>query len=276
MLATKHPETKVVIITPEVAEKMLEGNVHNRPVHQSIVEQYADQMKRKLWQLNGESVVIDKTGTLLDGQHRLWACIESKTSFETVVVFGIEPESFSTIDTGSKRSAADVLHIAGITRNIAVMAASANICIGYRRGSLRSKGNRNNAITRSDILKFVQLNKGLEMWVEKALSGRGWEKSYASPVAAVVYLGATKYREKAEEFMLGWTTGENLGSKSPILALRHRLGTEKRLPRIQRIGLVIHAWNSFVDNKQLVILKMPKGDDIVIRGTEHRKGSKAE
>jgi hypothetical protein len=231
---------------------------------------YASQMKRKIWHLNGEAIVFDSQGKLLDGQHRLWACVESETEFETIVVSGVDPDTFSTIDTGSKRSAADVLHISGITKNINTVAACATVCLEYKRGTLRSNRGtlKGSTVTRQDVLMFVEKNPQIQVWVEKARATNTWVTSYASQIAAVMLLGSAKYREKAEEFIHGWITGENLGSKSPILALRNRLATEKRLRKATRVALVIYAWNSFVDNKQLVILKTPKGDQLIIRGTE--------
>lgn len=270
MLQKSRVDPKVIIITPDDAERILEGNTHNRPVKDSIVRTYADQMKRKLWQLNGEAIVIDNTGRLMDGQHRLWACIESKTPFETVIVQGVAPETFATIDTGAKRSSADVLHIAGITKNVTTVAAAAVICIEYRRGILRRRGNGKGGspVTRPDVLDYVEKNPILQTWVERARGSSTWVTSYASQIAAVLSLGARRYPEQAEEFMHGWITGENLGSKSPILALRNRLGTEKRMAKSVRVALVIYAWNSHVDKKQLVILRTPKGEDLIIRGTE--------
>ena len=271
LLHRSKTDTQVVTITPEAAEKMLEGNVHNRPLKQSIVENYADQMKRRQWRLNGEAIIIDNTGRLLDGQHRLYACWESKTEFETVLVTGVDPDTFATIDTGTKRSAADVLHIGGISKYVTTTAAAAVTCIEYRRGILRARGapiKGRRSVTRTDVFEYVTKNKQLEVWVERARSSNGWTCAYASNIAAVLHLGAGKYREQAEEFMLGWLTGENLGSKSPILALRNRLATEKRMAKATRVALIIYAWNSYVDKKQLQFLRVPKGEELVIRGTE--------
>ena len=269
MLAKNKITTEVTTITPVIAETILSGNTHNRPIRNSVIDDYADQMKRKQWLLNGEAIVIDTSGKLLDGQHRLWACIESKSEFETVVVRGVDPETFATIDTGSKRSAGDVLHIAGLTKNHKTVAAAACICLDYRVGNLSGSGKSlRRKASRQDILKFCEKNPQLQRWVEDASVGTSWVKSYAANVAAVIYLGSLKYREQAEEFMLGWMTGENLGSKSPILALRNRLGTEKRMSRAWRIGLIIHAWNAFVDKRPLTMIRPAKGKELIIRGTE--------
>lgn len=274
MLAKTRVSTQVETVTPEQATRYLEGNTHNRPIKGGTVDDYASQMKRKLWLLNGEAIVFDFTGKLLDGQHRLWACIESQTSFETVIVRGVDPDTFSTIDTGSKRSAGDVLHIAGIAKNEKTVAAAACVCLDYRAGIIKTGGKGKlvgglkRTTTRTDVLKFVEKNPQLQTWVERALSQSTWVRPYAANISAVLYLGSLKYREQAEEFMVGWLSGENLGSKSPVLALRNRLGTEKRMLRATRVGLIIHAWNAFVDKRPLSMIRPSRGTELVIRGTE--------
>lgn len=269
MLAKSKVRTETVVINPELATKLLEANSFNRPIKNSKVEEYADQMKRKVWELNGETIIVATTGRLLDGQHRLWACIESGAEFETVLVTGVDESTFSTIDTGMKRSAGDVLSIGGITKNVTTVAAAAVTCIEYRRGILRSKGGHTKGKpTRQEVLAYVEKNRQLEMWVEKARASNNWTVTYASNIAAVLHLGAVRYREQAEEFLLGWLTGENLGSKSPILALRNRLGTEKRLAKSTRLGLIIYAWNAFVDKRALQFLRVSNSQDFIIRGTE--------
>ena len=273
MLTREKVTTQVVTITPEWAEKALEGNTHNRPISNGTVEDYASQMKRKLWLLNGEAIVFDYSGRLLDGQHRLWACVDSGASFDAVVVRGVDPETFSTIDTGKKRSAGDVLHIAGIKKNEKTVAAAACVCLDYCAGSLarggakQAKGLKRTA-TRTDVLRFVEKNPQLKTWVERSLSESTWVRPYAANISAVLYLGSLKYREQAEEFILGWLSGQNLGSKSPVLALRNRLGTEKRMLRATRVGLIIHAWNAFVDKRSLTMIRPARGTELVIRGTE--------
>lgn len=277
MLQKSRISSEEELITPIKAEEWLNRNTHNRPLHNSLVSKYADEMKRKQWVLNGEAIIFDYNGVLLDGQHRLWACIESQSNFQSVVTRGVAPEGFVTIDTGSKRSNSDVLAIAGISTDLVkTLGAAATICISYQRGVIKSHGSgtrKDGNVSRTDVLNYVNKNPKLQDWVSRARAPTAkWKSAYASIIASVLYLGHVKYHEQAEEFLHGWLTGENLGSKSPILALINRLGTEKRIPKVIRIGLVAHAWNSFVEKKFLQILKFSRTQDVVIKGTE--KGGK--
>lgn len=101
-------ETEYAFITPQMAEKLLERNTRNRKLTESLVHQYARAMTEGGWREAGDAVRIDKNGDLLDGQHRLWACIFSDVGFWANVVTGLEPESQEVMDSGRSRTAGDV------------------------------------------------------------------------------------------------------------------------------------------------------------------------
>jgi hypothetical protein len=99
-------------ITPEVAASMMATNVGNRPISRQHVGRLAASMIRGEWDLNGATIKVASTGRLLDGQHRLSACVQSGCAFESLVVYGLPEESFATIDQGSRgRKISDVLAI---------------------------------------------------------------------------------------------------------------------------------------------------------------------
>lgn len=99
-------------ITPEMAADLLARNTSNRPMGRAHVFKLAESMKRGEWNLNGSAIRISVGGRLLDGQHRLSACVESGTAFDTIVISGLEEECFSTIDQHVKpRKISDVLSI---------------------------------------------------------------------------------------------------------------------------------------------------------------------
>lgn len=107
-------KTETVTITPAMAEKWLAGtSIQNRPLKKSLVKFIADQIRKGQWQLNGETIILDDNGNVIDGQHRLRAIIEAEQSVRSIVVRGANPESFLTIDSGITRGGVDVLALAG-------------------------------------------------------------------------------------------------------------------------------------------------------------------
>jgi len=107
-----------VLITPEMAKRMLEKNGHNRKVSTANVSKITNAMKVNKWAYNGEPIIIGEDGTLLDGQHRLLGIIKADKEIHMEVVKDVKEiceytgvNVFATIDVGKNRSAADVISI---------------------------------------------------------------------------------------------------------------------------------------------------------------------
>lgn len=115
----------MTLITPELATKLLERNTHNRTPRSKKIEQFARDMKRGHWDPDASDLKFDREGRLLDGQNRLMACEQSGTAFATLVRTGLFPETQSKVDTGTARTAADALKMAGIQYGPALASAVA-------------------------------------------------------------------------------------------------------------------------------------------------------
>jgi len=75
------------------------------------------------WWMNGETIIFDAHGNLLNGQHRLSAVISSGVHIEVMVVRGVDKDSFRTLDGGRIRSSGEVLSMDGEKNGNAVAAA---------------------------------------------------------------------------------------------------------------------------------------------------------
>ncbi len=148
--------TAVETITPERAAKLLESNTTNRTLSKKTVDKYADDMRGGNWELNGQSIGISEDGILEDGQHRLAACVEAGVSFQTVVVYGVAPTAFETIDSGRKRSVSDVLKIKGYKHYNVLAAVAGRILNGKERGlEYAFKGGRA-SFSHNRVLKLIE------------------------------------------------------------------------------------------------------------------------
>lgn len=105
-------------VTPEWAKGILaSSNKRNRKPKVSIVSKYTKDMLNGEWGSNGDSIRFGKSGALLDGQHRLMACVKSGVSFDAIVVTDVDDISgdpFVHIDGGKGRTRGDVLEAAGV------------------------------------------------------------------------------------------------------------------------------------------------------------------
>jgi hypothetical protein len=117
-VSRRNPKVRCYLarITPALAELMLETNIRNRKIMERHVDVLSQTLTAKDMRLNGESLIFSSEGNLLDGQHRLHACKKSGVAFDAVVVFGISPKAFDTIDGGKARSAGDFLGLSEVAK----------------------------------------------------------------------------------------------------------------------------------------------------------------
>lgn len=241
-------------ITPAIAADWLNRNKNNRPISERLVFIYAQDMMAGRWTQNGESIIFDWNGNLLDGQHRLFAVVESGATITSIVVHGVDPATFTTIDVGKKRSASDVLAIAGITsgHNTSV-AAAVNIILQYMGGSMLSKYHASH----QQIIEYVRANPEIVELVNKARAPRGWTRGYGAMMTGILWLARDRYPRKSTEFFNRFLSGEGLESGSPILALRNRLANDSKLNRLERLALIVQAWNAYVEDRVMTRMQMP-------------------
>lgn len=112
-------KVKVLLVTPDMAERWLNTNTHNRPLRNHLVQKYAAAMRNGEWKLTPEPIAFSKPyrdangndvkETLINGQHRLWAIVESNVPVEMTVWWGCEPDEFLVIDQNAPRTFGDVL-----------------------------------------------------------------------------------------------------------------------------------------------------------------------
>ena len=127
-----------ILVTAEVAEKLLEFNSDNRPFSQSLAKNYANQILRGVWKFNGENfiVTVDADGNehWTNGQHTCRAVIlaqklynadpgaypeapadhQGVLSIQKVVTYGAPHEAADTTDQNKKRTNTDILFRSGV------------------------------------------------------------------------------------------------------------------------------------------------------------------
>lgn len=247
-------DSKIEIITPEMAEKLMADNNGNRKISKAAVNTLASAITRGEWKLNGTPVVISKEGRVLDGQHRLMAIINSKEPISTFVVRGVSEDVFDTLDIGRKRTIADTLYIIG-EKDVNVLAATIKIIKPYFEKGFRILGG-GSRITPIQAEKFLLEHPDVRKSVAYANCNKDEFDSLLvrSAIAAFHYIFTKKNEQKGNEFMESFRTGANLDVGSPILALRRNLSLraegKDRKPRL-KILLMVKAWNSFIKGEKI-------------------------
>lgn len=244
-------------ITPAMAAKYLELNClpnrNLRPVH---VETLARDMREGRWQCNGEAIIFDKHGNILDGQHRLHAIVQSKTTIESYVVHGLDPSVFPTIDRGNGRIMADVLGMRGEAHRT-ILAASLMWMDAYERGGLQTYHSGKRRPTVGELDEILRKHPDLRLSCRHGdisriplLPGLG---------TALHYLFTQKNAALATWFMATLASGENLSKADGLYHLRERLmrnrQDKRKLPVVDIAALTIKAWNAHRASARVGILR---------------------
>lgn len=266
------PTRKKIRLTPRIATILLEANGSNRPVVQARVNSYARQMAADQWRYNpaDTAIAVDWNGDLLNGQHRLWAVIDSGAAIYVDLVTGVDPSLFAVMDTGKARSGADVLSISGQSNAVQL---TAMLAWQWRYDTAHDKENngiRMNYAANPTNAQLVEILKAHPKMGQYALSFSGMRpKSLLSPSVAgwVRYHLLSIDAVSGAEFWEMLALGANLPEDHPVAVLRNALMAKMSTPRSKQhyahtIGLVFKAWNLWVLGRKVQRIYLSKGEPI--------------
>lgn len=244
------PSTSIVLVTPETAARWLALNKINRTVREKVVDIYARDMAEGRWELTGSPIQFDKSGNLIDGQHRLYACIKAQLPVMFVVVRGLASSAQLVIDSGAKRTSADSLGFLGYS-NGHLLAASVRLAILVEDGRIWGD-TQLQGVSTGEITAWLDEHPDFERIVSIVASFR---QSIEAPpsVLVVAYWLLDKVDPKdAARFFHGLATLEGLTAGSPITAVVSRLREIRKQRtsmsggvRRDLIGMLIRAWNAW-------------------------------
>jgi hypothetical protein len=261
-------------ITPKEAKEILEGQIKNRKLSPQTILRYAKQMKAGRWRINGETITFGG-GMLIDGQHRLHACIKADVPLSVICVILDNNEAFNTIDSGKRRNVSDVFSINGLKRTTNMAASLAVLVKIDTTGEITAAGGGRSARIENHECEELLLNyPNLDTSVKQAQKWYKLLKIKTTAIASLNYLlrraeGRVEDDESttlADKFMNQVFYGENLTKGSPGLVLRnafikhvtHNAQPETRY--ILKAG--IFCWNNWLKGKEMERITV-RGDSII-------------
>lgn len=246
---------ETVVLTPEKATELLEHNGLNRPLGDLHVKRIAAQIIAGKWRFNGDTIKVADTGDVLDGQHRLWAIIEAKKPVETIVVYGIAREAFSTIDTLRKpRSGGDVIALNGHARHRNIIAGALSWLIRWQRKVLVEYKAPQNKIENSDIEEAFAENPKIIQAVETAQRLRGLANP--SIMAFFYYVLINRDAELADRMIATLENPAGVSVNDPFFRLRTYFTADhhnKKDPLVT-IAIAIKAANAASADEKVKVL----------------------
>ncbi|MEI8285660.1 MAG: hypothetical protein WCG15_00025 [Actinomycetes bacterium] len=201
MLAVTYPDVTVEIthVTPDLAKLMLGRNTKNRPLNQRHAERFRDAILAGEWWMNGETIIFAADGTLLNGQHRLWAIIAAGVGIDVLVVRGIDAEAFKTLDGVRARRAGEVLQMSGESSGNQVAACVQALLCFVDSGGKVSSGSTNGGrkATPSTCYRVLESHPGIRRSVFEMRRNVAFRSQHASMLH---YLFSKVSTKAAEDF----------------------------------------------------------------------------
>jgi hypothetical protein len=200
------------------------------------------------WSLNGSTIVVDHLGRIIDGQHRLTACVQSGAGFGTVVVSGVSSErAFATLGIGKRRSGADTLAVLGATQ-AKTMAAAVALVVRYETSASEGEKNLPSATISisNQVLADHWENHAAEYtaWSDRIKRMRGALLGEAAGTAFCVLASRRQGIDLVADFIDRVIDGVGLAAGDPRLALRQGLinMANTRPKPEEQLALVIRAY----------------------------------
>lgn len=258
-----------VEITPHLAEALLTySKRRNRHRSDARVHRIITTITEGRWRCNGQTIVFDRNGGILDGHTRLMACVQAGVTIETWIVLGIDPEFFETYDVNAEsRTRAQVLDIMGY-ENYNNLSAAATVVHQYDLGT-RSIG----------ILKPESDDTIRQVEIASEYADMGLKDSCSfSASANKIFRGLTPKVMTAchflfgridpaarDVFFAGLAEGAGLESGSPVLATRNALirmrsemgpkGSSEEV--FEKLHMMFKAWNATRKGTSYKTIKLP-------------------
>lgn len=268
----KHPEVRseVVKVGPDLAVKWLEKNVKNRKPITRKINEYARDMAAGKWLLTGEAIKFDYNDVLLDGQNRLYAVIQSGTTVEFLVVFGLNPEAQDVMDVGSARLASQMLVMHGY-KNAVPLAGGISLAINWTNGMIASsRQSKLTSVTHSECRAFAETHPTI---VDSAQIGKSLSRDIPASASVLTFAHwaiadhgtyhpalVNGNGTAGMEFFLTTAEMQTDGRGDPRFTLMRRLqGAKNKNEDMNGIGqsfLIFRAWNAWSTKQELARLEL--------------------
>lgn len=241
-------ETKIVTLTPAMAEAFLAVNENNRNISPTSVNKFAADIIEGRWVFNGEPIIVAENGELNDGQHRCAAVVLAGKPITTLVVSGVPRAARFSTDMGQARTQGHLLSMAGVANANTISRAAGLMLQMDKVGHLTRGAAGYGSITKQAIVDYAHQHlEELEQAYDVVGSNNVKMIGAAGVLMAAFILIARKSTPAlAAEFFQSLIDGTNLGKRNPIYVARERLTKERfngHVPPRVVIEIILRAWN---------------------------------
>jgi hypothetical protein len=177
-----HETLQVEKISPKKAQQYLNDNTTNRSLRSGVVDQYTKDMVDGKWTHCVAPIVFYDNGDVADGQHRLWAIIESNTTQQFFVMRGLPRDAGLNIDVGLPRTLLDNARISGVDTELSYEA------IGTARACALGRRSRDRMSPAAQLAMLEPIREPVLWSVEHQPNGKFLRNSLVRAALARAYM----------------------------------------------------------------------------------------
>lgn len=257
LVAHAEPDYRLITVTPELAAKLLELNVHNRPLRNADVQEWMAKIASGEYKPTHQGGAMDSKGNLQDGQHRLTAIANGNIAVQMWFSVGQPPENFDILDTGRNRNYGDVLALSGEADVFALGSTVRLVHLFLGRDYAQwSKGKITNHVVMEEFRKDPDGYRAALAMGRQITAGIPVTRTAAG--AAFYVISRVNPKGRVEEFFDGLISGAIGDRRDPRLVLKRnveRAAREReRANAALHLALVIKTWNAWVEGEEIRVL----------------------
>lgn len=259
-------------ITPQEAGAILATkNTKNRRVNKNHVKSLALDMINGTWRYNADPIRFDANGTLIDGQHRLYAIAISQVAELCKLVYGLNPECIKSIDVDMKpRNLSDLFTMDNI-KDANNVAAIVNRYFALSNGfvALSAPKNQSAAVSTSHINTKSTTEQRYEFYYSQqevfdeitAFARTLYKRLRIMQVSDIGGMFAYLFIDKHHSYDEVSSFFEQLYASSDmtcINSLRNKLINDlssiKKMSSSHRQSIIAKTWNYYIKGKDVKVL----------------------
>lgn len=256
-------------VGPKQAKEWLNTvNVRNRNLLPRQVSRYAKAMTEGRWKaLVGEPISFAEDGTLLNGQQRLTAVVESGTTQVFLLLEGLPLDDQDVMDSGATRKPGQQLTIRG-WKNGTQVASIVRVLLQWHTNTILTS---TYTPTIDEIVAFAERHRErVDAATLVSMRVRRTVPLLPSVVGAV-YFTAVDYAiehpellqlSAVDDFFGKLENGAGLEATNPILCLRNSAHRRKRdgvtVEQHKELYYLVRVWKAWRDEEPMEKLQLPR------------------
>lgn len=246
------------IISPAEAKQIILAMPKQRPFYKNHAALFANLIRAGQFKPTHQGIAFDHDGLLLDGQHRLHACIDADMAIEVQVTFNMDRALFNSIDRGRIRSLTDDLITSARAveyRESTMICAGAKILANLDRGVAPWVNYPRGTFGVVDVAEAMDAHPYLAEAGEYCSKNRLKLKGLGAGISTGFLARFMEInRSKALDFFNEIVTGELLVAGDPAYEMREQMrkpGSSSAHAKPRTMAALVRCWNAYAEGRKL-------------------------